>query len=236
MSLRNSIKKVPFLVPLARRCRDFHAVITDGCRRLLKRDHARDVFTKYYRTNYWGDSESVSGVGSNHAATAAIRRELPLLLERLGVATLVDAPCGDFRWMSEIVDSIPRYKGCDLVPELIERNRAEHKSDRVSFFVADITCDRLPSGDAILCRDCMIHLPTPLIRAALRNFRDSGFRYVLLTHDVGVAGYREIVTGGWRPIDWTNAPFHFPQPLERIIEAEEQGRHLAVWEIASLEL
>lgn len=236
MSLRNSIKKIPFLVPLVRKARDLKAQVLDHSCRLLNRDHARKVFTQIYHTNYWGDPESVSGSGSSRACTVEIRKELPGLLKHLGIETLVDAPCGDFGWMREIIDQIPFYKGVDIVPEIIAQNKELFEGERVEFTVADITCDPLPRGDAILCRDCMIHLPTLLIRSALRNFRNSGYKYVFLTHDEWVTDYREILTGGWRPLNWHNGPFHFPEPVSRIIENAEQQRHLAVWELSALEI
>jgi len=45
-----------------------------------------------------------------------------------------------------------------------------------------------PGADPVLCRDCFIHLPTRLIRAALRNFRATGARYLLLTNDRNARG------------------------------------------------
>jgi hypothetical protein len=72
--------------------------------------------------------------------------------------------------------------------------------------------------------------------AALKNFKKSGYKYIILTNDENVDGYREIVTGDWRPINWRIMPFHFPEPVAVIEENQGRGRQLAVWESASLPL
>src|SRR6185436_20559527 len=51
-------------------------------------------FRLIHATNLWGADTSTSGVGSEQAATAAIRRRLPALLAELGAHSLLDAPCG----------------------------------------------------------------------------------------------------------------------------------------------
>ena len=83
--------------------------------------------------------------------------ELIALLRRLKTRTLVDAPCGDFNWIAEAADSVDRYVGMDVVPELIEHNLRHYVTDRRNFALADITRDVLPPADVILCRDCLVH-------------------------------------------------------------------------------
>lgn len=60
-----------------------------------------EVFSRYYRTNKWGDAESRSGKGSNLAATAHLRQALPELVAELGVQSFLDLPCGDYFWMAQ---------------------------------------------------------------------------------------------------------------------------------------
>lgn len=62
----------------------------------------RLIFTGVYREAAWG-TRSVSGYGSAAEGTEKIRAGLPELWRQLGVRTLVDAPCGDFGWMRNIV-------------------------------------------------------------------------------------------------------------------------------------
>src|ERR1700712_2062521 len=57
-------------------------------------------FQRIHDTNLWGAPASTSGLGSELDATAVLRAELPRLLEKLMVASLLDAPCGDAGWIN----------------------------------------------------------------------------------------------------------------------------------------
>ncbi len=106
----------------------------------------------------------------------------------------------------------------------------------MSFLCADIAADPLPRADLILCRDCFIHLPTRLIVGALRNFRASGARYLLLTSDRTTQKYQDIPVGSYRPINFTRPPFSFPAP-ERLVNEDESGsRQLGLWDLQALPL
>jgi hypothetical protein len=198
------------------------------------RAHRRHIFERIYDQNLWGDPESVSGGGSGAAATEVIRRELPLLMAQYGIRTLLDAPCGDFHWMRHMAGSLDRYVGVDIVRELIERNMRLYASERIHFACSDIVVDPLPSADAVLCRDCFIHLPTRLIRAALANFRASGIRYLLLTNDRDVETYHDIPIGSFRRINFERAPFSFPPPLSVLNESPNGDRQLCLWDLELL--
>lgn len=200
---------------------------------LLGRKHVAATFERIHAANLWADQESVSGRGSSAAATVAVRDALPPLMRRLGVQTLLDAPCGDFNWMKEVAAHVPVYHGVDIVEALIARNREAYGSERVQFHVADLTVDPLPRADLILCRDCFIHLPTRLIEAALRNFARSQARYLLLGNDTDAGPYHDIPVGSYRPVNFMAAPFGFPAP-DAVITELASGRQLCLWEIARL--
>jgi hypothetical protein len=202
--------------------------------RLGGKTYREGVFRRILAQNLWGDAESLSGYGSGWAATRAVREELPRLFQRHGINSMLDAPCGDFYWMREVVGVLDRYVGADIVPDLIDRNRERYGSDRVSFICADITVDPLPRADLILCRDGMIHLPTRLIRRALANLRATGSRYLLLTNSHGVSGYHDVPIGSFRPIDFTQPPFSFPTPLDVLLEDDSGERQLALWDFDTL--
>src|ERR1019366_5330732 len=57
-------------------------------------------FARIHDTNLWGAEASLSGLGSELDATAVLRAGLPRLLEKLGVTSLLDAPCGDAGWIN----------------------------------------------------------------------------------------------------------------------------------------
>jgi hypothetical protein len=198
-------------------------------------------FDLIHRTNLWGADSSVSGVGSELAATATLRRELSKLLRDLDVRALLDLPCGDFGWMAHVDLAGVRYLGADIVPALIAANTAHHaRPDRIAFRHLDLVDDPLPAADLILCRDCLVHLSFAHIHRALRNIRRSGSRWLLTTTFLQITSNGDIDDGDWRPLNLQRAPFDFPEPAAVIVEGcDEAGgdyadKALALWPIAQL--
>lgn len=192
-------------------------------------------FSDIYRDNLWGDSESVSGRGSTLARTVTIRSALPELLRSVGAQSLLDAPCGDFNWMRTVDLGEIRYTGVDVVTELINRNRQLYGGPGKDFVVADVIKDQLPRSDAILCRDCFIHLSFRDIQRTLTNFKRSGSQFLLSTTHVKIVENTDVRTGGWRNINLQSAPFNFPQPLELLVEDAELGKCLGLWKLFDIE-
>ncbi|NJK64480.1 MAG: FkbM family methyltransferase [Synechococcaceae cyanobacterium SM2_3_1] len=92
----------------------------------------QEVFTNIYKNNNWQSAESVSGTGSSLLATEVIRKELPILLKELNIQTIIDIPCGDFHWMSQIVLDIEQYFGFDIVKEIINTNHKKYANSKIS--------------------------------------------------------------------------------------------------------
>lgn len=161
-------------------------------------------------------------------------------MRKLNTRTLLDAPCGDFNWIAEAADSVERYVGMDVVPDLIEHNLRRYLTDRRSFALADITRDDLPAVDVILCRDCLVHFSAQDVWTTLANFRRSGSRYLLTTTFIERDTNGSIRTGSWQPLNLQAAPFHFPIPLDLVDErcthtgGIYRDKRLALWELASL--
>jgi len=198
-------------------------------------------FRLIYDHNLWGDEESRSGSGSNLTNTAAIREQLPPLFERLGVRTLLDAPCGDYHWFKEMDLDLEHYYGGDVVKPLIAANRRCYGDINRTFEVVDLTCDPLPEVDLIFCRDLLVHLSEEQIRQVVRNIKSSGARYLLTTTFTSEQrGNPDIPAGIWRPLNLTRPPFNFPPPLEILDEGyrEEGGQYadksLGLWEVVAL--
>ena len=198
------------------------------------------AFTPFYTKNLWGDDESVSGPGSSLKSTAKLRRELPKLLREIGARTLLDAPCGDFNWMKETHLGVEHYIGVDVVPDLIARNQELYGNDQTEFLLLDLTRDKLPRVDVILCRDCLIHFSYRHITAAIDNFKRSGSTYLLTNSYPRWLCNEDIPTGDFRPINVREPPFNFPRPLKHIREkfkAEEVlyfGKILGLWKLSDL--
>jgi hypothetical protein len=201
-----------------------------------------EIFEYIHRTNLWGSPESISGLGSQLDATARLRAELPGLLERLGMRTLVDIPCGDFSWLSTVRLPIERYIGGDIVGAIVAKNAERYRASYpwAEFRRLDLTRDPLPEGDALLCRDCLVHLPYASIRAAFGNIVRSGIRYVMMTTFIGDRANTDIEPGDWRPLNFQRPPFSLPRPEAIILEGctEEHGvysdKALGVWLVGQL--
>jgi hypothetical protein len=163
------------------------------------------------------------------------------MLDDLGIATLLDAPCGDASWIGAL-GLRQHYIGVDIVPALIAElaQRAATGAIAGEFHLADITADPLPAADAILCRDCLVHLSFANIAQALRNFARSGARYLIATTFTGWQENRDIEDGDWRPLNLQARPFGFPAALALLDEhcAEAEGGYadkcLGVWRLADI--
>jgi hypothetical protein len=163
---------------------------------------------------------SLNGPGSSLGCTESIRLRLPGLLNAYQIRSVLDAPCGDWTWMSQVDLTGIDYLGWDVDPEQIRRNQAAYEREGVRFLAVNILKTLLrPRVDLILCRDFLAHLPTNYISAVLDRFQRSGSRYLLASNYPGVTnefdyhpehfawlGYME------RPHDLSRPPFS----LERI--------------------
>ncbi|MCU1695282.1 MAG: hypothetical protein JWR34_1345 [Mycobacterium sp.] len=196
----------------------------------------RDLFSRAYRNASWGSQESGSGTGSELRATEVVRANLPVLLARYNIGVLLDAPCGDWNWMQHVDLSDVKYIGADVVPEVVKLNQQKHEDSNTSFFVADLTSDPLPHADAILCRDCFIHMSYQDISAMLSNFRRSGATWLLASTYPDAKKNRNQFTGRkWRPLNMQLPPFNFPLPVEMLSDNDDiNPTQLAVWRLEDL--
>jgi hypothetical protein len=180
---------------------------------------ARATFTEIFRTNAWQDTESVSGPGSTRARGADFRAGLISLIDACGIRSIVDAPCGDFNWMQDVLaERDLLYTGVDVVEPLIETHSRRHGTATRRFLCADMTQADLPEADLIFCRDGLVHLSFIDAMAAIGNFRRSGARYLLATTFVDCARNVDTATGGWRALNLQSPPFDFPPPLALVDE------------------
>jgi Methyltransferase domain len=198
-------------------------------------------FQRIHDTNLWGAPESTSGLGSELDATAVLRTKLSGLLTRLGVTSLLDAPCGDAGWIIR-ADLGVRYVGVDIVPALVERLQARTATGEIcgEYHLADITTEELPRCDAILCRDCLVHLSFANIERAVANFRASGAAWLIATTFPEWQVNADCEDGDWRALNFERAPFGWGLPVELLNEdCQEAGggwrdKSLGVWRLAEM--
>ncbi|MDX2302067.1 MAG: class I SAM-dependent methyltransferase [Microscillaceae bacterium] len=202
----------------------------------------QDIFTEIYQSNYWGDSESISGMGSNLEQTAAIRKELKILFEKFSITSILDIPCGDFNWMKEVDLQKIAYTGADIVEAIVHQNQEKYaQKAQIRFELLNLTEDSLPAVDLILCRDCLVHFSYEDFFKALQQIKTSQSKYLLTTTFTNPNRYNfDIQTGDWRVLNLEKAPFHFPKPIDLINEQCSEGngaysdKCLGLWRIDQL--
>lgn len=177
-------------------------------------------FTWVYNTKHWGNEESISGPGSTLKYTENLRKNLPSLFRQYEILSVLDAPCGDFNWMKEVVRSTEvSYFGMDIVQKLVEENQTRYRADNINFGHGDITQSELPASDLMICRDCLFHLSYDDIYRFLKNFLRSDIKFLLTTTHVNYAGdfeNEDIKSSDFRKIDLFLPPFALPEPLRAI--------------------
>ena len=180
-----------------------------------------------------GGDETQCGAGSTMAATENVRAWLPGALKRLGIANLVDAPCGDRNWIRHV--KLPcSYAGIDEDADHVRKAR-----DGVTYVVRmDLREEFLPDWNtfavptAILSRDFFQHLDDEDGLKVLNNFRASGARYLIATdHGVVENGKLEqLPEGPFRYISMTAPPFNLKPPIDQCDDGKN-GRILGVFEL-----
>jgi hypothetical protein len=140
---------------------------------------------------------------------------------------------GDFNWMCDATSTLASYTGVDIVEDLIAGNNARHGDARHRFLCRDLTRDPLPKADLILCRDALVHFSFADIGSALANFRRSESEFLLTTSFIDLARNEDIRTGGWRPLNFQEAPFRSPELLAIIDDIPAgnvaPGKRLCLW-------
>lgn len=182
---------------------------------------------------------SYSGPGSTVERTVAIREAIPHLLRDLGCKSMIDAPCGDFKWMQEVDLPVEKYTGVDVVKELVDANNQKYANDQREFRHVDLVEHVLPKADLVLNRDVLIHLSFADIFRFIARLKQSGCTYLLTTHFPEQTENKDISTGQWRPVNLEIEPFNFPKPLRIMSEKytanpEHADKCLALWKIEDI--
>ncbi|MEM9054263.1 MAG: class I SAM-dependent methyltransferase [Pseudomonadota bacterium] len=198
-----------------------------------------DVFTKIFDEHIW-KGQVRSGPGSTLAVTELAREGLLAAFSDLDITSLCDAPCGDGTWIFEITADLDQYYGVDIVKELIDLNQQRDLPDNHTFFHRDITTEALPKADAILCRDCLVHLSLELALSALQNFAASGAKYLITTTFPSLQTNIDARVGSWRPISLMRPPFSLPEPIRFIRERAPNpddnynDKSLGIWDMQAI--
>ncbi|MDR0983104.1 MAG: class I SAM-dependent methyltransferase [Culturomica sp.] len=186
----------------------------------LQGEKASVTFANIYKSGYWTGSdkndESMSGEGSFLKNTTVIRKALPKIWSKFDIKSFLDVPCGDYNWMKVVDKTGIEYIGGDIVDDVVKANNAQYQCDNVHFETIDITKDKLPKTDMIFCKDCIQHLSYKSVNRALKNFANSGAKYLLITSYPYTLQNWDIIDGDYRPLNLLVEPFCLPEPILRI--------------------
>ena len=200
------------------------------------------VFTDIYKNKAWGfewENESTySGPGSTIKYTENLRRELPKIYEKFNITSVLDAPCGDFNWMRIVTNECPnvKYIGGDIVKTMIDANIENYGKLGVQFVELDITSDKLPKVDLMICRDCLFHLHENDIFKFIDNFINSDIKYLLTTSyppNEFIGTNRVIFPGNWFNINLLESPYNFPKDVWYAIDdwiPNDNVRYMYLWD------
>lgn len=184
------------------------------------------------REQFEGHVENYNGPGSTWEATHAVRAELPRIIERYEIKSILDAPCGTFHWMRHVNLSGVQYHGWDIDKVAIQRNREafpQHNWECINILETHWS---LPRVDLIICRDFFLHIPNRYIDVCLRKFKNSGSKYLLTTNWPGSDNRRHCDPNGGED----DRPGYYCQPVD--LEAEPfslKGRELSFVENLALQ-
>ncbi|MGV8833285.1 MAG: class I SAM-dependent methyltransferase [Devosia sp.] len=146
----------------------------------------QQVFDQIYRAKTWkGPGEISSGLGSLPNNSQQYEDAVVAYVQDHGIRTIVDVGCGDFQVSERILRRLPdivHYTGVDVSTVAIEHNQRKFANERVSFQVLDAASAPLPSGDLVLVREVLQHLPNADISKILSKLDE--FPHALITNTV----------------------------------------------------
>jgi SAM-dependent methyltransferase len=171
--------------------------------------------------------ETVNGPGATMAATTALRAQLPDLLGRHNIKTVLDVGCGDWTWMQHVdLSMLQTYIGWDVDLATIEENQRRFAGRTNVVFECKnlLTETDIPKVDLILARHVLIHFPNAYTTQILERFKGSGSTYLLSStwpedensdeqpDGFAYRGYME------RAVNLEADPFNLPEILDSIEE------------------
>lgn len=173
----------------------------------------------------FGASDSKSGPGSDASQTREIVASLPELLKKYNIKSVLDVPCGDLNWISNLFPLIEQYTGADIVSDLIISNRLKFPDK--DFIKLDVRKNSLQKYDLILCRDLLVHLSNSDAKKVLSRFKSSGSKYLLVTSFTERKFNREL-QAIWRPVNLQLPPFNLINIIQILNEncTEANGQYL----------
>lgn len=156
--------------------------------RQLSQMNIQEAFDEIYKKGMWKQGGTLSGVGSEGSLADQYIQFVLEYAEKNGLRTVVDGGCGDFSVGSRLAPKFEWYRAFDISPYIIETNKkrfAEFAArHHVTFEVADMIKQSLPTCDLVLIRQVLQHLTNSQIEQILANLESSAWHRVLITEEV----------------------------------------------------
>ena len=186
----------------------------------LNDNNRKNMFEYIYNNNLWGSKESLSGPGSTLKSTENVRNAILNIVNKYGIKTVLDAPCGDMNWMKEIVNNFDHYIGVDIVEKMINSHKNTFNNKNIEFKCMDITKDELSKVDLVFSRDCIQHLTNNEVMNFINNIKKSNSKYLLISTTLNINNENRLSlnTYQWQYINLEEKPFNFPKALEYIYD------------------
>jgi len=206
-------------------------------------EHRKESFVKVYAEGQWG-SDVKSGPGSLMSQSVRMREILGIVVDKLKEQmkvqqiSILDSSCGDMTWMPTFLAGRTdvAYTGFDIVPSNIENHKKNFSN--LTFKVHDIVSEPLPeSYDLVISRHTTIHLKNGDVKKAVKNFINSGSKYLLTTTYPNITENVELSEddfGRYRPINLMLPPILLPVPLCITKDSDHDADYMALWELKAL--
>jgi SAM-dependent methyltransferase len=172
---------------------------------------AEKYFNDVYANGLWGrdkNGQAISGPGSTLPQGWPFIQYVQNLLDTGEIHSIVDLGCGDWVLAKEINWGKSDYLGIDVVKSLVQKNQALYGSDTVHFLQLDAGSETIPTGDLLICKDVLMHLPDANIFHILAESKK--FKYCLFINDINPFSSlnTDIPTCGFRTLDLTEPPYN----------------------------
>jgi len=212
----------------------YKIIYNDKKKRIFNSKSAKERFELIYKSNFWSSKESISGIGSEQKNTINIKKGIIDIINHYEIKSILDAPCGDFNWIQDVLNEDLEYIGGDIVKNLINKNSKQYKKRNINFIELDITSDSLPNTDLMICRDCLIHLSYKKIKLFFQNFKKSNIKFLLLTSYNLKDSQKKIINsdipdGEFREVDMSQPPFILPTPIKKVLDKDDQTKTSAYY-------
>ena len=103
-------------------------------KKIFNKNTQKERFELIYKTNFWSSRESSSGYGSENKNTINIKKTIISMIKDLNIKSILDAPCGDFNWIENVLNEDLQYTGGDIVEELINENIKKYQKKMLILF------------------------------------------------------------------------------------------------------